>query len=68
MFEEAAMDEDAFEDVFDDYDETEINFHGMSPKDFATFLVEHDDEAEELYDTTWSITVHHEVTDDEEED
>ena len=72
--------EEAFEEHYerleDDYDEPEderdddeeilpLNFHGMSPKEFARFLVEHRDEAEELYDTTWSIAVYHEVTDPE---
>jgi len=33
-----------------------MNCYGMSPKEFATFLVKHRDEAEKLYDTTFQIS------------
>ena len=49
------------EDGFDD--EAEINFYGMTPKEFATFLIEHEEKAKELYNTEWMIDVHHKVND-----
>jgi len=42
-------------------DEAEINFYGMTPKEFATFIVKHGKKAKKLYDTEWFIHVHEEI-------
>ena len=45
--------EDAFQETYEEGDE--INFYGMSPQEFATFLVENEEEAKEKFATTWEI-------------
>lgn len=61
LLEDASL--DAFEQAYEDGEE--INFYGMSPKEFATFLVENEGVAKEKFATTWEINTRFQEVDAE---
>lgn len=50
----------------DNYEEgEEINLYGMTPKEFATLLVEDEEKAKETFGTTWVISTNFQEVDAE---
>lgn len=52
---------DAGEEVFEDDNGEEFQLNGMTPKEFATFIVQDEEAAKEMYGTTWEINTGKEV-------
>ena len=55
--------EDAFQETYEEGEE--INLYGMTPKEFATLLVEDEEAAREMYGTTWEINTNFQEVDAE---
>tara|TARA_B100000085_G_scaffold141374_1_gene128694 strand:+ start:98 stop:394 length:297 start_codon:yes stop_codon:yes gene_type:complete len=48
----------AGEEVFEDDNGEDFDLHGMTPKQFATFIVQEEEAAREMYGTSWEIHRH----------
>ena len=46
---------EAGEEVFEDGNGLEFDLHGMTPRQFATFIVKYEEKAKQKYRTNWEI-------------